>query len=384
MTRAIGRDWLSGAIVAVMALLAVVAFTFAIARSDDAPSVTWTTMSRPPGGVGGLTADGGQLVAVGYATDSDGTTTPAVWTSTTGPGWTAATVEDDDEGLMQTAVRFQGDLLAIGSHYCDARDCPPRTIRGLPAVWRSRGEGAVWVPVASAGFDGYARDLATDGERLVLAGAADADATTTGAIWWSTDGETWQRASAMPQVDGLSEVTSFTGGFAVVGYRDAGGPDYQPVVLISTDGDTWIESDLANELPAGDIVSIAATDEALVGIGSVSDATGLRAAAFASSDGLRWTRLPFNFGDAVLELVASGEMGTIIVGRLGEEIGIGTPVAWFTADGELWSTMAHMGPAEENLAIVYATVGRTRAIVLGLSLPLQDARQLAWMAEPSR
>ena len=93
-------------------VMAVVVFTIAIPRNADAPSVMWTTMSPPPGGVGALAPDGGQLLAVGYTTDSVGITTPAAWTSTTGRGWTAPMVQDDDEGLMQTAVRFQGDLLA--------------------------------------------------------------------------------------------------------------------------------------------------------------------------------------------------------------------------------------------------------------------------------
>jgi hypothetical protein len=321
------------------------------------------------------------VIAVGYLTDGDGATAPAAWWRSSDGDWAEAEVISEGEAQMLAVTRFRSEWIAFGNFICHPAGCPSATPRGDPTAWRSPAAGERWTPIAITGFDGYARDLASDGERLVMAGAVDGGDSTIGAIWWSSDGSSWQRADPAPAVDAFHEVTSFRGGFAALGWRGSPGPDYEPVVLVSPTGGEWIEAPLGDELPGADVIGIAEAGGGLIGIGTMTDETGSHPAAFSSRDGLDWSMAPAAFGDVALELVASGELGVIVAGRRGEEFGTGTPVAWFSPDGERWSERSEMGPPQQTLALVYAAVGRGQALVLGLSLPPGEFNQLAWVAD---
>jgi hypothetical protein len=227
---------------------------------------------------------------------------------------------------MNRVTRSGEAIVAVGA------TGPGRTDAGVPratdaAVWRSRDAGATWERVSEATFTkpGYQeiRSVAFYPQGLVGVGYAQA----AGAVWLS-DGVVWRRVAAdspalevtasRPSSDLLDVQPLGTGLVAVGTVRTAAG-DQDGAVWTSTDGETWsLVEDAGFGGPADQrLLGVATGEFGAVAVGCTGCGTPEAApVVWTSKDGRSWALVPEDEmppADGPEELTSVTVAGTLVV-----------------------------------------------------------------------
>jgi actin-like ATPase involved in cell morphogenesis len=238
-----------------------------------------------PGGPG--------LVAVGY--DHVGNLDAAVWTSSDGTTWTR--VPDDavfggsGDQVMNRAVAGGPGLVAVGFD----------TNGGVQAaVWTSA-DGMSWLrvpPDPSVFGGGRIRSVAAGGPGLVAVGFDQSGEDEDAAVW-ILEGQEWTRVEHDEAVFGgagdqqMATVTTGGPGLVAVGFDTSGG-DSDAAVWTSTDGTTWTRASGRGAAfgGAGGQLMQSVTDSSggLLAVGFDASKGDPDAAVWVSEDGVSWTR----------------------------------------------------------------------------------------------
>lgn len=234
-----------------------------------------------------------------------------VWTSTDGRSWQRASGDDafgspDERVTVHDVVGTPEGVIAVGS-VSQGVDEGGQT---LPAIWSSQ-DGHTWHRSLLDHHHGIARSVVTHGSAIVAVGSSDSAA----AIWFSTDGTSWQRiANAAFQPDlprttegpepsmSLVSVTAGGPGFVAVGENSRleqpgllNDADIRAVVFTSTDGTEWTrvphDAEIFGGLDRHRMTSVIAGGSGLVAVGYQPPRGPV---AWTSSDGLTWQRHPID------------------------------------------------------------------------------------------
>ena len=319
-------------------------------------------------------------IAVGSVPGSGDDTDGAVWRSIDGHRWdlTQTFGGPGDQRLLGVAPGASG-LAAVG---VDGESA---------AVWSSGdGSALVRVPHDDAVFGGPGDQQARAVSPLPgvvgwLAvgsdgGAGEGDA----AVWLSLDGSSWERVADDGALGGagaqaLHGVTAGDGGLTAVGVDGASAAAWS-----STDGRTWVQS----ELGPGQASGIAARPGgAVVAVGSTAG-DGLDAAVWRSADGRTRERVTGDdlsgHADQELAAVTAGDDLAVVVGR-SDRGGGDDAAAWASNDGAAWARAPHdenvFGSDQaQRMAAVAAQEGMVVAVGWSGSTP--ESRDAAvWVAE---
>ncbi|MDQ2674804.1 MAG: hypothetical protein M3Y40_09140 [Chloroflexota bacterium] len=170
----------------------------------------------------------------------------------------------------------------------------------------------------------------------------------------------------------IVDVSAWDGGFIAIGER---WPDTNlaigvptPLVWTSPDGREWTESEAswaANAEPRG-ILRLSGGGVTVIGVANRHqsvDGEGPHAAAWTSTDGLRWTEMDVPFGaDATSGLnVASGPVGHVVTTTEG---------IWYSAEGAEWE-LAHA--ITEGVSLQQPAAGDEGFVVPAASLTGEGA-----------
>lgn len=288
------------------------------------------------------------LVGVGSSSRPDapdGDVDGAVWRSADGIEWervdAGGLAGPGDQRVLDVTAAGPG-LVAVGS---DA---------GAAAMWSSA-DGVAWTRAGpdEAVFGGPGDQVATavlagaDGSVVAVGrdgGSGDGDA----AVWRSSDGGvTWARVLpggdlGGPGVQAMADVVLAGPLLVAVGTGGAGAAAWS-----SLDGTTWERADLGE----GQVEALAAGDAGVVAVGSIADGTaGLDGRAWRSAEGRTWSEAPIDDGplgsadqellDVVVTEPADGDPLVAAVGRT--NLGPGDDgAAWASRDGVLWTRALH-------------------------------------------
>ncbi len=303
-----------------------------------------TTWSRIPhdettfGGDGrqsieSVAADGYGFVAVGqdYLGNEWGA---AVWRSTDGKSWSRLPHDEAAFGgggwqVMYSVAVLGSETIAVGGDWSGGDEDA--------AVWHSS-DGTTWtrIPHDEAVFGGSndqsAWSVAASQSAFVAVGwdlsSGDEDA----AVWHSSDGTTWSRIPHDEAVFGgdndqaMWSVVATESGFYAVG-RDWSGGDEDAAVWHSSDGTTWTRIPHDEAVFGGDndqaMWSLVATESGFYAVGADRSGEDQDAAAWHSSDGTTWTRVPHDeaiFGGSegqLMNAVAATATRVVAVGAEG-------------------------------------------------------------------
>jgi hypothetical protein len=289
-----------------------------------------------------VTAGGPGLIAVG----TDSRVGKAVWTSSDGLTWTRQYAEPDTEGtvhhVMDSVTVGGPALVAVGYDHSQA------------AVWTSP-DGITWTRILDeAAFDGAGSQemlsVTAGGAGVVAVGYTDSEDGMDAAAWASSDGITWTRTLNESVLGGTGDqamlsVTARAPGLVAVGYESsAEHPDSSAAaVWTSTDGLTWTRVPFDEESLCGrryrHMTAVAAAGPGLVAVGYDGPHDDTDAAVWTSPEGVTWSRLPHVeavFGgpdDQRMLSVTAGGPGLIAVGYSGGGHGSGE---YLDEDAAVW------------------------------------------------
>ena len=309
--------------------------------------------------IDGMAAGENGLVAVGTEKIGYPNEEAAVWTSVDSTDWERLPL---DPSVFGTSGRL-GFIVAGGSGFVIAGE-----VDGAPGIWTS-GDGSTWAreifPADAETFTGL---VASDGLLVAEGFVIGEDLNFTG-IWTSNDGSTWSRVSEV--ASGGNPIVAAGPIIVVLGkvceWVDLaqGIASCEPTVWTSPDGEDWDRHEPSGEMPwddQGPIQGLVAAwfGDRLIALGS----TG----AWASIDGIDWTRLPeatevftgvvavSTEGGEILPAVdlndlASNAERLVAVGRARTTDGeVGA--IWISTDGTNWDRVgddpALFGPAGDT------------------------------------
>jgi len=279
-----------------------------VSFSTDA--IAWSQVATIPGvRLNSVVAGGPGFVAVGRDETSPAGSTPAVWTSPDGIGWSASPPVDNASfpfGEMHDVAATASGLLAVGATGDGGAN--------RPAAWSSV-DGLGWSvvpgePFGAAGQPDTMAVAAGAGGVAAIGQMLPPDGFFPGPIraWWSSDGRSW-----IPATDGgsfadrfwVDDVEPFGSGFVTIG-ETAVSPR-SPRVWTSPDGRSWSGPGNLPEQGFGSAVpsDLAVDGSVLVAVGSDRFPGGVRTGAsiWMSSDAVEWIQVPGPAldGDAVIE-----------------------------------------------------------------------------------
>jgi hypothetical protein len=243
---------------------------------------------------------------------------------------------------------------------------------------------------ASATPDVTVNSLAAGGRTLVAAGSAGGSP----ALWLGSAGQWAPAGVLLPQAwrnGALASVAHGSQGWLAIGQAGAApsaqagaassaqapvpsvSPAYQPVILTSATGTSWIPAAALSPLAAAGngLVQAAAGPAGYVVVGSARTGATTAPAAWYSKDLSTWARAPLpvpgghtQSGAAgsrqVLAVTAAGP-GFVAVGSAGN-----TPAAWTSRNGSVWNFTALPLPAGAAGAVLTkVTADGTRAVAMG-------------------
>lgn len=220
-----------------------------------------------------------------------------------------------------------------------------------------------WTRIESDVFGGSGRQwisgIAVGGPGLVAVGGDSSGGDDDAAVWYSSDGLSWSRVEHDEAVFGgsgrqyMTAVTAGGPGFVAVGEESVEGwPAGVSVVWVSEDGVIWSrvphdEAAFGVEEQTTLMKDVTAFGSGLVAVGMESTGNSIDAAAWISTDGISWERIPPDeavFGGPqyqVMWAVVPAGPGLVAVGQGGDgagESGPGQPAAvWTSTDGRTWS-----------------------------------------------
>jgi hypothetical protein len=290
---------------------------------------SWQRTPIPSAAPRGIVYDRLGFVAWGFDTSAP-TSRAAIWMSPDGVTWQRASdIPSFAWAEIAGIARLGEQLVAVGSNY---RDGPSFL------AWTSD-DGQAWRPVSGTeGFSATPNALAGTGAALV---APAGDRT----VLRSTDGQQWE-VVASPNLRGFMEdVAGSDGGFVGVGTGPstggAGSPPAPATAWTSTDGRTWLQSDLRPSA-LGWLHLVAAHGSEYVALGEGDGPT----LAYRWADGLTWVEMstapdttlegrvaeactggPCAYRTMALGL-ADGPLGPIAVGRTDLKSGGYQAVVW--------------------------------------------------------
>jgi serine/threonine-protein kinase len=324
-----------------------------IARDGDRDAAIWSSSggawrrSRGSAFVGtadqriaALHADGDVVLAVGSEA-ARGDLDAAVWRSTDG-GATWSRVDPVIGGLHRTADQA---MLAVahGSEGWIAAGWDRSGDDQDAAVWTSD-DGQVWTRQGADPLGGDGRQaiaaLATAGGRLVAAGwATGPGGDRDGAVWLRTGGA-WSRVGGSVlggPGDQAVWALAVDATRIVAGGEGTTTGDPRPAVWVSSDGDPWVRATGSGLAGSGSIRSLVGLGGAWVAGGSSGPRGGAVPTVWRSADGLSWTDAPDRIeapsgaaGDgrgALAAIVDPDPRRLVAVGALVP----GSPAAWLGA-----------------------------------------------------
>jgi hypothetical protein len=333
----------------------------------------WTVVPKESAGIGsGASLDAvtsiGDTFVAGGARPSAGGWAPAIWRSSDGVNWSAASIPAVAAGEV---LAIAGDapthtMLAVASAAGPRSGIAGSASETPFSVWRSADAGATWleVPTTSDAFgagtlhdNAFVDDLVRFNGWWVAAGtAANPNG---GAIWISRDGAAWERVvHSADAIDGISRGTSLY----AYGYET------------STDQEhTWTSDDAVHwqtarvDLPVGRrLLAVAPSGQSLLGV--EGDATGQprQRALLSSTDGSTWSLLLHfddEFANALPGTVAQFGADIVVAGFNDDA---SHPGAWITTDvGVTWHPIppSIQGPPGGMLQFVARV--RDRVVLFG-------------------
>ena len=333
----------------------------------DVSSLSWSRVARDDAVLGregdqsmnSVLSGGPGLVAVGED-DSDGDPDAAVWTSSDGITWSRVPHDEavfggEDDQSMSSLIAGGPGLVAVGA---DGTNLRGRNIDA--AVWTSI-DGITWlrVPHEDAIFGGAGDQVincvVAGGPGLVAVGSETIRFDVDAAVWTSSDGITWSRVPHDEPVFGgthdqmMLSVTAGGPGLVAVGSAGQGG-DHDAIVWTSPDGLTWSRVAHDEAVFGGESIQVmhdvTVIDGSLLALGLDGPFDASSAAAWTSSDGISWSRVPHDeelFGGRGSQAMVGamiGDRGIVAVGWDGPFDAFDAAV-WGSADGISWSRFPH-------------------------------------------
>jgi len=304
-------------------------------QTSDPISIVWADQTFS-GTVTAVTEDQGQFVAVGGTPGA-----LSAWTSADGNAWVPHAVPSPtiaqlgidpsfgtwpaDPSMMGRMARFGDTLLSFGTFFG-----PIDYLR--PLGWRTT-DVMTWEFVEST------NPFFTIGYGMMDLVGSDAELVALNRGFAEYQGGTWRWTPPTSWVQTTPTTTDFsTSGvnihdavwaddlFVAVGERQAG---LTAASWVSTNGQSWLASPAAPALAGGIMRSVAgAPGGGFVAVGDIAGAP----MAWTSADGLTWTTvaLPGGGGTAVHGLVAF-DGGLLAIGEAGGGI-----LTWTSPDGSAW------------------------------------------------
>jgi hypothetical protein len=288
------------------------------------------------------------------------------WASLASPDGLNWTVEESEfPGAPRHLVALSDELFAFMPLV--GRPSPPGTIVGAPPtslIWRSS-DGATWTLVDSPSWEGAWHEAVPQSVSSYPDG-------------WETS------QHDLPL--GVVDVASGPDGLVAIG-NSFGDDAMAPIILHSTDGETWTSI----ALPAGSdsalLNAVVEHDGRFVISGAtgvwIDDATAI-AAAWFSDDGLTWTRATVDDGGMAFPGIGT-EFGPLHAGSEGllacrgnRQMSAGGPrfgAGWLSRDGESWS------PAPRGCSVLQTASDGTRIVSLGperMAPPPWPGITMAW------
>ena len=324
----------------------------------------WSAPTDFPGPMGadGVVAFGGQLYAIGQLQVGSEHET-AVWRSADGLYWT--TLVQGGRAFAGagslTLLATPSELLAWGQGVpaCSG-PVTSQTCRPAPQIIMTSQDGVTWTraPDVSALSGATIQGLAAGASGLVAVGETASGAAV---IWTSADGSAWVREPLGPT---FADAHFFSVRAAGPGFLISGGTGSQEVSVTggpagvvpvdaaiwwSTDGRAWTKATLQPSSAGGAYVSeIFVGADGLVAVGAATGARG-EGAAWTSSDGRTWAPIAMRGsglpspvpGQAVLPSSYIVDDGTHMVA-------IGTTTGqvatwWSSTDGTTWTPLVASG-----------------------------------------
>lgn len=214
-------------------------------------------------------------------------------------------------------------------------------------------------------------------------------------LWRSIDGRTWTlvnsptwRAAWDSNANGAGHIITIAAhGDSIIALGGQGpgccaSPDKGPILVTSSDGQTWHRLDLSSAFDHAHVLALTAFADGFAMVGYTGDyhfdldmnLVGVsRPAAWTSADGLAWRQssIEGDAGAAVqLSNVVAGADGLFAVGRragapaatlVGD--GVGATSGWASADGRTWRLVGDLG--KELPDVVRMAGDGTRMVILG-------------------
>ena len=298
---------------------------------------------------------GDGYVAVGVVPEQGS----ASFTSPDGMHWTVE--QRDFPGVPRHLVALGDELLAFMP---EVWANPPGAIVGAPPttlIWRST-DGAAWSPVDSPSWQEAWHEAVPD----AVVG---------------TDPDGWDQTQHDLSL-GVVDVASGPSGLVAIG-NSFGEDAMTPIILHSTDGQTWTPAALPSGSASALLNAVVAHGDRFVMTGATgvwTDPATARAAAWYSDEGHSWTRATVE--PAGVDLISGAELGPLwaadgglVACRGNREMAAGGwryMDGWLSEDGATWRHAETSGP---HPACDWSASDGTRIVSLG---PRDHASPMPW------
>lgn len=323
------------------------------------------------------------------------TVQPAVWTSSDALTWTRLpNVGPLRSGRIDAVASTDHGLVAVGTD--NQRAAAWTSADGL--AW-TRAPDAEALGPETAGAMAQMQAVAVANGRIVAVGL-EFGAAQRGLVWTSSDGLAWSRVGLLPDSEDGIVTTVVAGG---PGFVAAGAINGQPelaAIWTSADGSNWARVPNTPAFQGSAIFDLTRGGPGLVAVGNTWDATGGHAspAAWTSTDGLAWTRVPDS--PAFADQTSAGPSGGNLHGALmsnvvatgpglvavGSEFGLVSDPStsrgaiWTSSDGTAWTRAADQalfaGGHVASGIVMARAVGGPALVILGSTA---DAAAVAWV-----
>ncbi len=186
-------------------------------------------------------------------------------------------------------------------------------------------------------------DVAANDDVVVAIGWEWEQAGNTVSIFYSDDGIEWEPGEGFPDVDDgpALAVAGGPSGFVAIGTRNGAVPN-QPVIAFSSDGAVWDELD-AQGLPESEVSWLSSVVAGPDGFVVVADA-GQGAVVWFSTDGRTWVDTDLPAVNGQLTVATDGSDWMAVGGEFEFEDGDGTAVVFTSTDGLRWTEVENRAP----------------------------------------
>jgi hypothetical protein len=346
---------------------------------DDDDEVGWPGWER----VDDIALFDGAHVAVGSVQRPDGWLEATFYMSEDGLDW-IPTYQISTQGgpVPQRVLPVTGGVLAIDEQLAVCADGDEPCVDGAPALWWSDNLEWGWRNLADPTWDrawdsAAINDVASGPGGIVAVGAGRGG---TPVITFSADGTSWVRGS-VPAVAGIATlrgVLAFGDGFVVVGsVRGSTSAASRPAAWSSQDGLSWVAARVDGQARVGaqlGAVAVGADGLFATGTATSSDAD-LRPPThgWASVDGRSWRmvgELGIDLPDA--RIITSDGERIVALGRAAPDSY--ELAAWISTDGVTWHRLPFSG-ATDGLPLGATSITRadgTEEVLVGVA-PISKA-----------